>query len=209
MPSLAQKFTFGDDFGVERRGSSARRAHDRVVAEEAEQRGYQRGFEAGLAAQQQSDTSQLAQALAALAAQLSAVAQDQAYFFDRCESEAVSLACTLAALHGDRIAGFDPHAGFASAVHDIMTRFSAATYLVARVPAAVRETAEARLKAVCAEARFSGRIMVEVLPAEAHHSDFAFEWPDGALHYDRRALEERLHDEFQRLGFLPDVNDHG
>ena len=50
MHNAAQKFTFDNDFGVERRGGTARRAQDRAIADEAERRGYTNGFEAGLAA---------------------------------------------------------------------------------------------------------------------------------------------------------------
>lgn len=209
MQASAQKFTFGDDFGVERRGSPARRAQDRAIAEEAEQRGYQAGFEAGLQAQQQSDASQLAHALAAIAAQLSSFERNQAAFFNACETEAVALVCMLAELHGDRVAGFDPQAGFAAAVHDVLTRFADASHLVARVPPALRDATEARLASLCAELRFNGRISVETLPAQAYHSDFALEWPDGALRFDRRALDEKLRHEFQKFGFLSDVTDHG
>ena len=208
MSSHAQKFTFGDDFGIERRGGPVRRAQDRAIAEEAEQRGYASGFAAGLAAQSESDESRMAEALAALAGQLTVLEQQKVDFFAQCEKEAVALALSLADLHGQRIAGFDPHAGFAAAVHDVMTQFPAAARLVARV--ALRDAIEARLMRLGAEARFEGRLIVEALPEETDACDFALEWPDGVIRHDRGAISRRLQDEFQRFGFsLPDMNDHG
>ncbi len=210
MANAAQKFTFGDDFGVERRGSAARRAQDRAIAEEAEQRGYATGFEAGLAAQRESDASRMSQALEALALRMAAFEQQQEHFFAQCEAEAVALACSLADLHGQRVAGFDPYAGFAAAVHDVLAQFPTAARLVARVPVSLRNAIEDRLMRLGAEARFEGRLIVEALPDETHNCDFALEWPDGAIRHDRAALDRQLQDEFQRFGFSkPDLNDHG
>lgn len=209
MSAHAQKFTFGDDFGVERRGGTARRAHDRALIEEAEQCGYAAGFEAGLAAQRNSDASLASEALSLLAAQLANFEHQKTAFFAQCEDEAVALACTLAELHGQRLAGFDPHAGFASAARDVLMQFPTATQIVARVPPSLRASIEARLAQLAKEARFQGRLIVEALPEGVDRADFVLEWPDGAIQHDRLALEQRLQDEFRRFGFLmPDINDH-
>lgn len=205
-----QKFTFGDDFEHERRGGTTRRAQDRAALEEAEQHGYAAGFAAGQAAQQGSDAAALAQAMHAIALRLAEFDSSVARFLATCESEAVSLAVSLVELHGDCIAGFDPQAGFAHAAHDVLAQFPDAGRIVARVPVHVRAAAAERLEAVAREAGFSGRLAVEALPDAMGDADFALEWPEGALRHDRRALRERLMEEFQRFGFsMTDVNDHG
>lgn len=210
MHNAAQKFTFDNDFGVERRGGTARRAQDRAIADEAERRGYAAGFEAGLAAQRESDASRMSEALAVLADSIAHFEQSAAMFFAQCEREAVALACSLADLLGARVNGFDPHAGFAAAAHEVLAQFPSAARCVARVPAELRALIEARLVQLAADARFQGRLIVEALPEDALQSDFALEWPDGALQHDRRLIDQRLRDEFQRFGFLPpDVTNHG
>lgn len=205
-----QKFTFGDDFEHERRGGVTRRAQDRAAIEEAEQRGYSAGFAAGQAAQQASDEAALAQAFHAMAQRLAAFDNSLYGFLARCEDEAVALATSLAELHGDCIAGLDPHAGLAHAAHDIIAQFPNAGRIVARVPAPLRSAVDERLRRLADEMRFPGRIIVESLPGAAGEADFSFEWPDGALRHDRNALRAALQSEFQRFGFaLTDVNDHG
>lgn len=197
----AQKFNFGDDFGADRRDGALRRAHDRAALEDAEQRGYAAGFAAGQAAQQASDDAQLAQAFQHMASALENFARDRDRFFMLCEQESVALAQHLAELHGAIVAGYDPLAGFAAAARDTFITYAQAVRIVARVPAPSREAAEIRLKALAHEVRFNGAINVEALPMGHNGSDFALEWPDGALKHDRHSLEERLRGEFERCGF--------
>lgn len=205
-----QKFTFGDDFEHERRGGTMRRAQDRAALDEAEQRGYAAGFAAGQAAQQAGDEAQLAAAFHAIAMRLSSFDESLKRFLAICEEEAVALAVSLAELHGDCVAGFDPRAGFAQAAHDVLAQFPDAGRVLARVPAPLRAAAEERLARLADEMRFSGRLVVEPLSDAMGDADFSFEWNEGALRHDRQALRASLTDEFQRFGFaLTDVNDHG
>ena len=199
--AAAHKFTFGDDFGLERRDGMMRRAQDRAALEEAHQQGYAAGFAAGQNAQAASDEAQLAQALQALAAALGQFADDRDRFLQGCETASVALAHQLATLHGDIVAGYDPLAAFTAAVRETLLHYTQATRIVARVPADRRDSAEKLLQQLAHDLRFSGTVSVETLPAGSAATAFVLEWPDGALRFDRDALRTRLVDEFQRCGF--------
>ena len=204
-----RKFHFGDDFEEERRGGAVRRAQDRAALDEAEQRGYQMGFEAGLAAQAQTDSARQALALEALSAALDRMSHQQKHFLGLCEEKSVSLALDIVRLHGDLLHGFDPHAGFVAAMREVMTRFVDAPYIVARVPLDLREPITLRLNELAQMVRFSGRLVVEPLSDPSGLADFAFEWPDGALRHNRAELQARLADEFARFGFVKEeIADH-
>lgn len=208
--SAVRKFHFGDDFDEERRGGVVRRAQDRAALDEAEQRGYAAGFQAGMNEQAQTDHARLALAIEALAQHIQKVEEDTRRFLAECEEQSVHLACDLASLHGDIVQGFDPYAGFTAALRDVFTQFSTAPYLIARVPLARREEAEKRLGAIAEACRFSGRLIVEPLQESVESTDFALEWPEGALRHDREALRLRLLQELERFGFQPkELMDHG
>ena len=204
----AHKFTFGDDFGLERRDGVMRRAQDRAALEEAEQRGYAAGFVAGQNAQMVSEEAQLAHSFHLIASTLEQFAADRDRFLQACEQASATLAHDLAMLQGDIVAGYDPLAAFAAAARETLLNHAQAARIVARVPLDQRDAAEARLNRLAADLRFSGALSVEALPAGDNAADFALEWPEGSLRFDRAALRARLMDEFQRCGFsLTDKSD--
>jgi flagellar assembly protein FliH len=207
--AASHAFIFGDDFGLERRDGTVRRAQDRAAVEEAEQRGYGEGFAAGQAAQQASDEAQLLAVMQSLAVSLDQLQREKDAFLLQCEEQSVALAATLSALYGQIVDGLDPHAAFTAASRDVFSRFGHAARIVARVPMAMRGEVDAKLHFLADELRFTGTLSVEALPAHAGDTRFDLEWPEGALSFDRAELQTRLQAEFARFGFsMTEVNDH-
>lgn len=204
----AHKFTFSDDFGLERRDGIMRRAQDRAALEEAEQRGYAAGFAAGQSAQIASDEAQLAHSLHLIASTIEQFVADRDRFFEHCQQTSVSLAHHLVTLHGAIVSDYDPLAAFSAAAREIFLNYAQAVRIVARVPVDIRDATEVRMKKLAADLNYSGALSVEVLPAGHGAADFMLEWPEGALQFDRAALQARLANEFQRCGFsMTDVSD--
>ena len=187
----AQKFSFDEEFGGERRSGSSRRAADQQKLDEAEHQGFARGVLEGRREAEEEAAMRAAHAMEQIAAQAGRIL---AHLDDerlRFEQEAAELALAFARkLAGDLIAR-QPVGPLMEAAAECFRHLVGTPHLVATLPQEHVDRAKASLDRLAAQRGFEGRLIVLGDP-DMHAGDFRLEWADGGVTRDAGALTSQI-----------------
>ncbi len=200
--SMSGKFLFDTSFEVEDLGDDAvqplRKPPPPKFGEEdlerARAEGHESGKKIGAEEAMQSIEKQVSQAVTAVKAQMSGLAQAQAESHERQGREALELALTVVRKIFPRLAGRHGLAEVESVVGECLERLREEPRIVIRVADAVLDQVEARIGELAARAGFEGRI-VYLAQDGLNPGDVRVEWADGGAERD----SERLWREIERI----------
>jgi flagellar assembly protein FliH len=188
--SAPVKFLFEDDF-ASGYGSSSRRtisvaAHEAAL-ERAEADGFRKGMnaaEAKIEGRATSSLERIAQAITAMAQELSALEA-------RLEAESVEVAVAVASKLAPELIAGEPLAEIGALASSCFQQLIAAPHVVVRVAEQIYEIAQPRLEQIAHLNGFEGRLVVIAEPGMAL-GDCRIEWADGGLARDRAATETAI-----------------
>jgi flagellar assembly protein FliH len=155
--------------------------------ERARSEGHARGKEIGAQEALQSIEQQISQAVNAVSAQMSGLAQAQAGSHERREREALEVALTVVRKIFPHLAGRHGLAEVESVVSDCLERLREEPRIVIRVADAVLDQVEARIGGLAARAGFEGNI-VYLAQDGLNPGDVRVEWADGGAERDSERL---------------------
>jgi len=200
--SMSGKFLFDTSFEVEDLNDDAvqktRKPPPPKFGEEdlerARTEGHACGKEIGTQEAMQSIEQQVSQAVNAVSAQMSGLAQAQTESHERQSREALQVALTVVRKIFPRLAGRHGLDEVESVIRDCLERLRDEPRIVIRVADAVLDQVEARISEVAARAGFEGNI-VYLAQDGLNPGDVRVEWADGGAERD----SERLWREIDRI----------
>lgn len=186
----AQKFSFDEEFG-ERRTGSSRRAADQQKLDEAEHQGFARGVLEGRREAQEEAAMRTAVALEQIATQagrvLAHLDQQRAVFEQQAAALAIAFARTLAGKLIER----EPLGPMTDAAADCFRHLVGTPHVVVTVPQDHVDAAKATLDQMAARRGFDGKLIVLGDP-EMALGDFRLEWADGGISRDGAVLQSLI-----------------
>ncbi|GGH28948.1 flagellar assembly protein FliH [Alsobacter metallidurans] len=195
--SNAQKFSFDNDFGSDRRSQSMRRQADVERLQQAEQEGWERGRMEGRREAEQEAAMRMALAIEQVAGAAAAVIAHLEHQTERLELEAAELAIVFARkLAGDLLAR-EPLGPLEAAAQECFREMAGAPHLAVRVPPECVDSAKEVLERKAIERGFAGRLVVLGEDGMAQ-GDFVIEWADGGMRRDSDALQRNISGAIQR-----------
>jgi flagellar assembly protein FliH len=190
MGSLA-KFLFDQDFSANARGEAANAADVARKVAEAEARGRNAGYAAGLADATAETVRRNALAMEDIARTLNGVAGHLAQAEARIETEAVDIAVAVARKLCAELTAREPLAELIALVADCLRHLTSTPHLVVRINDALYDPARQRIETIAKQGGFEGRLVILSDPDIAH-GDCKLEWADGGVTSDRAATEAKI-----------------
>ena len=184
------KFLFDDDFASSHAAPGKRMvtaaAHEAALTR-SEAEGHRKGMnaaEAKIEGRATGALERIAQAIAAMAQELSAVEA-------RLEAESVEVAVAVARKLAPELIAAEPMGEIAALASSCFHQLVAAPHVVVRVAEQIYEIAQPRLEQIAQLHGFQGRLVVLAEPGMAL-GDCRIEWADGGLSRDRAATETAI-----------------
>lgn len=187
----AQKFSFDEEFGSERRASTSRRAADLQKLEEAENQGFARGVLEGRREAEDEAAMRAAHAMEQIAAQAGRIL---AHLDDerlRFEQEAASLALAFARKLAGDLVDRQPLGPLMEAAAECFRHLVGTPHVVVTLPDEHVDRAKASLDRLASQRGFEGRLIVLGDP-DMHGGDFRLEWADGGVTRDAGAVTSQI-----------------
>ena len=193
--SISEKFLFDTSFEAPDLGGDAvqpvRKPPPPKFGEEdlerARAEGHAAGKEIGVQEAMRSIEQQISQAVTAVSAQMSGLAQAQVEYHKRQGRESLQVALTIVRKIFPGLAGRNGLAEVESVVGDCLERLRDEPRIVIRVADAVLDQIEARIGDLAARAGFEGKI-VYLAQDGLNSGDVRVEWADGGAERDSERL---------------------
>jgi flagellar assembly protein FliH len=183
----AQKFSFDEEFGGERRSGSSRRSADLHKLEEAEHQGFARGVLEGRREAEEEAAMRAAHAMEQLAIQAGRILahlDDERLRFER---EAATLALAFARKLAGDLVDRQPIGPLQEAAEECFRHLVGTPHIVVTLPQEHVDRAKATLDRMAAQRGYDGRLIVLGDP-DMDAGDFRLEWADGGVSRDARSL---------------------
>ena len=193
--SMSEKFLFDTSFEAPDLGGDAVRPvrkppppkFDEEDLERARAEGHAAGKEIGAQEAMRSIEQQISQAVDAITAQMSGLAQAQVESHERQGRETLEVALTVVRKIFPGLAGRNGLAEVESVIRDCLERLRDEPRIVIRVADAVLDQVEARVGDLAARAGFEGKI-VYLAQDGLNPGDVRVEWADGGAERDSERL---------------------
>lgn len=184
--AAATKFLFDVDFSSGHASYGGSRNEAAV-----ESRGYRNGFEAAQREAAIGNERRMADASAAIATSLAALAQSFAASSARIETEAVQIAIGAARKLAGGLIAAQPLAEISALVSDCLRQLVSTPHLVIRINETLHDSCRAEFDRVARNSGFQGKLVILAEPDIAT-GDCRIEWADGGMARERRDIDGKI-----------------
>ncbi len=196
--SAPAKFMFDVDFAAPKTATTMPLAEHRALLDEAETRGYRKGFSEGQREAAGESERRLALAMEDIARALDRLGYGLAAVERRVETEAVEVAVATGRKLAATLIAREPAAEIEALADACFRNLVATPHVVVRVSDALYAPAQARLSEIAARCGFDGRLLVLAEPDIAT-GDGRIEWADGGITRDRGAIDSAIEETVRRF----------